>query len=142
MTLLSAQAGSSSLTSGAVDFDYEEDGDAGPLETEALEFSTALGLWQLGSCRVATREGVVRKVRGLDLALLNLEPLAGLRIGLTDVDRDDWDGPALARSLASSPWARRTQTEFVAVPIGACRCGPERRISAYDFALLHDHPER
>jgi glycerol-3-phosphate dehydrogenase subunit B len=143
VTLLSAQAGSSSLSSGAVDFDYDEDGGAGgPLETEALEFTTALGLWQLGSCRVATRQGVVRKVRGLDLALLNLEPLAGLRVALCDVDRDEWDGPALARSLGASPWARRTQTEFLSVPIAACRRGAERRISTFDFALLHDHPER
>ncbi len=156
VTLVSAQAGSSSLGSGAVDFDYGENGvgqsarsaagasetAAGRLETDVVEFVSALGLWQLGACSVATRQGVVREVRGLDLALLNLEPLAGLRIALCDVDRDEWDGPALARSLGASPWARRTQTEFVAVPIAACRRGAERRISTYDFALLHDHPER
>jgi len=143
VTVVSARAGASSLSSGAVDFDYR-DGDGPRLrpEPEVLEFATALGLWQLGSCRVATRQGVVRAVHGLDLALLNLEPLAGLRVGVCDVDRDEWDGPALARCLGASSWAQRTQTRFLAVPIDAIRRGAERRISTYDFALLHDHPER
>jgi hypothetical protein len=139
--VLSATSGSSALTSGAVDLEYD-DPSAGLTDAEALAFATALGLWRLGACRIATRQGVVRRVAGLDRSLLDLEPLAGRRVAVADVDRDDWDGPALARCLAATPWAERTRTEFSSVPIDGRREGAERRISAYDFAAFHDHEER
>jgi glycerol-3-phosphate dehydrogenase subunit B len=146
VTLLDARSGSSSLGSGAVDFDWDQPAAARelvtPLEAEAREFVAALDLWQLGPTRIATRQGVLRQTRGADRSLLDVEPLAGLRVAVCDVARDDWDGAALAASYASSDWARRTGTEFVAVAVDALRQGAERRISPYDFALLHDHPER
>ncbi|HEV8244146.1 MAG TPA: FAD-dependent oxidoreductase, partial [Polyangiaceae bacterium] len=145
VTLLSAQAGSSSLSSGALDFDH------GPelreswfsaADAELREFVAALGLWRLGRSLIATRQGVLRHTLGHDLALLDLEPLAGRRIALADVERDDWDARGVAATLGASDWARLTHSEFTAVPVPACRRGAERRISAYDFALLHEHPER
>jgi glycerol-3-phosphate dehydrogenase subunit B len=105
-------------------------------------FSSALGLWALGAVTIATREGVVRPAAGADRALLDLGPLAGKRIALADVPRDDWDGPLLANAFGASPWAVRTQTRFTLVPISALQRGHERRITSHDFAALHDEPER
>ncbi len=112
------------------------------LAGDVLEFAAALGIWSLGAGQVATRQGLVRATLGRDSALLDLEPLAGRKIALADVERDDWDAPGLARSLGASAWAQQTRTSFTAVRVGALRRGAERRISAYDFASLHDHPER
>ena len=108
------------------------------------EFSNELGAWQLfdGPRRVATLEGNVRPTRGSDRALLDLERCVGKRVAVVDLERDDWDAPLLAKSFASSAWALRTQTQFFAAPAAVLQKGFERRISGYDFAALHDAPER
>ncbi|HYQ03534.1 MAG TPA: FAD-dependent oxidoreductase [Polyangiaceae bacterium] len=137
--------GSSGLYSGAVDFepwdvaDYER-----AVGGELLEFTTALGAWELGgqAWRVATLEGNVRPARGGDRAILDLAQCAGKRVAVVDVERDDWDAPLLAKSYAGSAWARQTRTEFFATPVAVLQKGFERRISGYDFAALHDAPER
>ena len=99
--LLHARAGASALYSGIVD---------GPTPgAETLELGMRLGLSIAGAPRaVATREGVVRSAMGRDRALLDLEALAGRRIAVADIGRDDWDARLLAQSFAGSPWARRT----------------------------------
>jgi hypothetical protein len=84
----------------------------------------------------------VRPARGADRGLLNLERCAGKRVAVVDLERDDWDAPLLAASLASSSWARQTQTHFYEARVRALQNGFERRISGYDFAALHDSPER
>ncbi|HKO47106.1 MAG TPA: hypothetical protein VJV79_05245, partial [Polyangiaceae bacterium] len=84
----------------------------------------------------------VRPARGADSALLNLELCAGKRVAVVDLERDDWDAPLLAKSFASSPWAVKTQTQFIATSARVLQKGFERRISGYDFAALHDPPER
>jgi len=137
--------GSSGLYSGALDLEpWNLDDHTRAFPGELLEFSTALGAWELGVVprRVATLEGNVRPARGSDLALLDLERCAGKRVAVVDLERDDWDAPLLAKSLASSAWARQSQTQFFAVPVAALQKGFERRISGYDFAALHDAPER
>jgi hypothetical protein len=102
-----------------------------------------LGLSLAGAPRaVATREGVVRFAMGRDRALLDLEALAGRRIAVADIGRDDWDARLLAQSFAASAWARRTRTEFVAVPVLGLAEGAERRIGPYDFARRFDDPTR
>lgn len=127
--------GASALYSGAVD---------GPLAPHPLlaELSGALGLRLASSSIVATREGVVRSAQGRDAALLDLAPLAGKRIGLVDVPRDDWDGPLLARAYDESDWARATGTRFELVPLALLERSHQRRVSAYDFAVSFERPER
>jgi glycerol-3-phosphate dehydrogenase subunit B len=138
VTVIHDRAGSSALYSGALD----DEGLAHELEADASAFVAALGLWKLGRRRVATREGVPRETRGADAALLDLEPLAGRRIAVADLSRDDWDAPLLARALGESAWALATRTEFTSVSLDALRRGHERRIAGHDFAALHDDPER
>ncbi|MES1178814.1 MAG: hypothetical protein ABUL62_31115 [Myxococcales bacterium] len=140
-------AGSSGLYSGAVDlepWDHAGSANGHALEPELSEFSKALGVWELGSAprRVATLEGNVRPARGADRAILDLERCAGKRVAVVDVERDDWDAPLLARGYAASAWAVQTETHFYAARVRALQKGFERRISGYDFAALHDAPER
>jgi hypothetical protein len=139
-TVIHDRAGSSALYSGALD--EPDRTDSLELDADARAFVDALGLWRLGKARIATREGVVRAAFGADKALLDLEPLAGRKIAVADVPRDDWDAPLLVGAFASSPWAERTSTTFSLVPIPAVRRGHERRITSHDFAALHDAPER
>ena len=63
-------------------------------------------------------------------------------MAVVDLERDDWDAPLLAKSFASSAWARETQTHFYAARVQALQTGSERRISAYDFAAMLDVPAR
>ena len=51
VTVLSARAGSSSLSSGALDFDYDEAGVGPELAPEVSEFAAALGVWRLNGKR-------------------------------------------------------------------------------------------
>ena len=114
--VVQAGAGASALYAGSVD---------GPVlpESRAAERRCWVSSRRRSACAsarrrvVATREGVVRPSRGADSALLDLAPLAGKRIGLVDVPRDDWDAPLLVRSFAESAWARATGTRFELVPL-------------------------
>lgn len=133
--LVHSSAGASAIYSGIAD------GSAPSAET--LELSLRLGLSLGGAPRaVATREGVVRLAMGRDRALLDLEALAGRRVAVADIGRDDWDARLLAQSFTASAWARRTRTEFLAVPVAGLAEGAERRIAPYDFARRFDDPAR
>jgi len=139
------RTGSSGLYSGALDFepwDRAEHSDV--LAPELRDFSKLLGAWELFVTprRVATLEGNVRPTRGSDRALLDLDRCAGKRVAIVDFERDDWDAPLLAKSFANSAWAVSTQTKFFAASAAILQKGFERRISGYDFAALHDAPER
>jgi len=138
------QAGASALGSGALDFSPWTDARPEPVPGEAAEFCEALGIWRVlaEGARIVTKAGVVRNAQGIDLALLDLAPLAGKRIAVADIERDDWDAPLLARSVQQSAWATQTETEFVAVRVELMRQPYERRIAAHDFARLLDDPER
>jgi len=150
------RAGTSALYSGALDlepWDAVPGEEAGKPSREAAAyealgaFLTALEIYRWsGAARepllIATQAGVVRSAAGADRALLDLAPLAGRRIAVADVERDDWDAPLLARTLSASPWAERTQTTFVPVALRLLRVGSERRIAPYDFAALHDDAAR
>jgi hypothetical protein len=148
VTLVYDRAGASELYSGAIDlspWDAPPDPEAERAAvSNALlrDFRDALGVWALGSRHLATRGGVVRRALGADAALLDLAPLAGKRIGVADIGRDDWDAPELAAALGACDWAERTRTTFVAVEVQALRLGHERRITPYDFAAAHDDAER
>lgn len=157
VSVLHDRAGATALTSGALDLDAwdaplsfehaKHERDAGR-DRELTAFLAELGGYRRGgaepksTCVVATASGVVRPAFGADQALLDLSPLAGRRIAVADVERDDWDAPLLAKTLAASAWAERTGTSFAPVPLRALRAGHERRIASYDFAALHDEPAR
>jgi glycerol-3-phosphate dehydrogenase subunit B len=148
VTLVHDRAGTSELYAGALDLTPWDEPSNAEAEGAALahallrDFRAALGTWALGKRHVATRGGVVRRALGADAALLDLTPLAGRRVGVADIGRDDWDAPELAAALSACDWAERTRTTFVAAPVKAIRLGHERRITPYDFASAHDEPER
>jgi len=144
-TVFHQQAGASALYCGALDFEaWDRAAQLAVVSPELAQFTAALGGWELGAAaaRVATLEGNLRPARGRDHALLDLEPCAGKRVAVIDLERDDWDGPLLARSFACSAWAKQTHTTFEPVRVRALENHFERRISAYDFAALHDSPAR
>lgn len=133
-------AGASALYAGVVDGSLEPTDEA--QRANLTELGRALGLRLHAKSLVATREGVVRAATGADRALLDLTLLAGRRIGVVDVPRDDWDGRLLVRSFATSAWARQTGTRFELVPLELLEKGHQRRVSAYDFAASFERPER
>ncbi len=137
--------GSSGLYSGALDLEAWQPAAPPSALAEGLsEFSQQLGAWELFAAprHLPTLEGNVRASHGRDRAVLDLERCVGKRVAVIDLERDDWDAPLLAKSFAGSAWAVRTQTHFFAAPAAVLQKGFERRISGYDFAALHDAPER
>jgi glycerol-3-phosphate dehydrogenase subunit B len=145
VTLVHDRAGATALYSGALDLEqWGEPARPAVADADTLEFAKALTGWVIGGkpCRIATRSGALRPAAGRALALLDLEPLAGKRIAIADVDRDEWDAPLLARALGAADWAVRTGTRFEAVRVRALRQGHERRDPLWDFAKLHDASER
>lgn len=143
VTLVHDAAGSTALYSGAVDLlPWQEAHKTPPLDAATIELAGAL--WKLGDpeCRVATAAGVLRPARGIDPALLDLAPLAGRHIAVAEVGRDAWDAALVARALSDCAWARSTNTRFSVVEVAALRHTHERFIPAWDFAKLHDAPDR
>jgi hypothetical protein len=68
---------------------------------------------------------------------LDLAPLAGGRIAVTDLGRFGYDAQAWVATLSASRWARETKTLFEVVP--NCVPAPSAvRANDYDFAALHD----
>lgn len=146
VTILFDRSGATSLYSGALDDAKPAmvNGESTPVHPEVLGFATSFEAWTLGSrsCRVATYEGLLRPARGIDAALLDLEPLAGRTIAVTSALVVDWDATTLAASLGASEWARRTKTRFTPVPVAGIVDPTEGTRSVYDVAALHDAPDR
>lgn len=140
VTVVRSGPGASSLYAGVVDGRLPARDS--PATAELDELARGLGLRLGAGTVVATREGAVRAAAGSDGALLDLGPLAGRRIGVVDVPRDDWDGPLLVRSFAASSWARSTGTRFELVPLELLERGHQRRVSSYDFAVSFERAER
>jgi glycerol-3-phosphate dehydrogenase subunit B len=138
VTVIHDRAGSSALSSGVID---HVDDDATHEHAMLRTFFESLG-YRFGPTQVATGSGVVRSAYGAEDALLELEPVAGKRVAVADIGRDDWDAPLLARTLAASDWAERTRTSFASVAVKALRSGHERRIPPFDFCGLHDDEQR
>lgn len=141
VTLLHGSAGASALYSGALDFG------AKPSErvvSELAHFATALGCWTYGGgpYRIATETGLCRSVDGRDSALLDLEPLAGSRIGVIGALHSSWDAPLVARQLGASSWAQQTSTEFVVLPAPDLLATDELAVPLYDLATRFDAPKR
>ena len=140
VSVVQAGAGASALYAGSVDGPALPE--SGPQAGLLRELAPSLGLRLNPQGVVATREGVVRRSRGADAAVLDLAPLAGKVIGLVDVPRDDWDGPLLVRSFAESDWARSTGTRFELIALELLEKSFLRRVSPYDFASSFERAER
>jgi glycerol-3-phosphate dehydrogenase subunit B len=140
VSLVHATAGASALYAGSVDGPALPE--QGPHAAQLRELAGALGLRLNARTLVATREGVVRGSAGADAALLDLAPLAGKRIALVDVPRDDWDAPLLVGSFAESAWARSTGTRFELVALDLLEKSSHRRVSPCDFASSFERAER
>lgn len=140
VTLISHGSGASALYAGAIDGELSLEA-AGP-RSSLHELGRALGLRFHDRMRLATREGVIRPALGADSALLDLTPLAGKRVALVDVARDDWDAPLLVRSFATSAWARQTETRFELAPLELLEKSHQRRTSSFDFAASFERAER
>jgi glycerol-3-phosphate dehydrogenase subunit B len=144
VTVVFDRPGASALYSGALDIvPWELRPLADPEHKDERElqlFATALEAWTFGPgpCRVATFDGVVRSTRAIDSALLDLSPLAGKKVELPETPLEHFDARSLARSLASSAWAKDTRTRFGAVPVPALFETSLRRAPAYDVASLSD----
>ncbi len=135
VTVVHGGAGASALYAGAVDGELASTPDL-------LALSEALGLRLRAGTLLATREGVVRESAGADAALLDLAPLAGKRVAVVDVARDDWDASLLARAFAESPWARLTGTRFVHASLPLLEKSHQRRTSSFDFAASFERAGR
>lgn len=158
VTLVSRGAGASLLGGGAVDDvpwdrlaraakQLGADLVAGEVDADVLEFSSALGLWELPSSgasrpRLATLAGIVRSSRGHDRALLNLDLLRSTSVLLPRADRANWDADAIAAGLSADPFARVRGLRFAAVDAPALRFVDEARIPDADLAARHDDEAR
>lgn len=138
VTVVHDVAGASSLYSGVSDAAAP----AANLAESLAELAAALGLELDNRTVVATREGIVRPASGRDASLLDLAPLAGKRVAVVDVARDDWDAPLLVRSFAASAWAQSTGTRFELVPLELLEKGHQRRVAPFDFAAGFERAER
>ena len=137
VTVVSDRAGATELYSGALDDDNRL---GAPLPAPLLD---GLG-WRLAPAPAiaVSRPGWLRAVAGLAAGILDVAPLAGRRIALPRSERHGFDAVALAASLTATEWATRSGTRFSAVDVTLLRNAFEARIGAYDFATLHDEPER
>lgn len=142
VTILFDRPGATSLYSGALDDGRPATGEAAAsaLHPEVLGFATSFEAWSLGprACRVATYEGHLRPARGIDTALLDLEPLAGRTVAVANLLAPEWDAESLASSLSASEWAIRTKTRFGAVAVTGVLDPSEAARSANDIATLHE----
>jgi anaerobic glycerol-3-phosphate dehydrogenase len=137
VTLIHARGAAAALYSGALELD-----DASADHADLLAFATAFEAWDVGERPrvVVTDAGMVRRVRGRDVALLDLEALAGKRVAVADTDLLSWDGRALARALTASSWAVLNDTRFEAVPIHVLDAPGSRHYPPFDVAKALDAP--
>jgi len=158
VVVVSAGAGASALTSGAVDdvpweqraraarlLGFAAEPPAPELPGVLDELAAALGLWELPAgriCWLATMAGRLRPARGRDRALLDLGRLSGTRVLLPRADRAGWDADALAAALGDEPLARARGLRFEAIDAPVLRYDDERRIADGDLAARHDDPAR
>ena len=130
--------GASALGSGAADYEPWERGAADhELAADARELAGELGyVAKVGL--VATASGLLRPARAHDSAILDLSELAGRRVAIADVVRDDWDAVLIARALSDTPWAAQTGTSFEPRELDL---DPASHAASYDLACRFDDPE-
>lgn len=137
VVLLDGGTGASTLSTGAID-DAPWTHALRPADAvsgTARVLLDALGAYALPAmgARIATTAGILRPARGHDLALLDLTPFTGRRVGVVRCDRPEWDAGALARAWGDG---------FSALDAAVLRHVDERRLPAADFATRHDDEAR
>lgn len=140
VVLLDGGTGATTLSTGAIDDTPwgREAGPVTPLTSGARAVLDALAAYAVptAGARLATTAGILRPARGLDLALLNLAPLAGRRVGVVRCDRPGWDATALARAWSDGG------DGFAPLDAAVLRHVDERLLPAADFAARHDDEGR
>ncbi len=144
VTLVGDRPGATELFSGALDLEEWEQAASWDLDPEVRAFAAALGNWRVDDewHHVASASGVVRRARGIDASLLDLDAVAGGHLAVAHTDREDEDGQLLARALSTSPWAAATGTRVSAVRVPVLRGDEERHLPDHDFAQLHEDSAR
>jgi glycerol-3-phosphate dehydrogenase subunit B len=137
VALVDGGTGASTLSTGAID-DLPWTDASRPFASVTAGARTlldALAAYALPDAggRIATTAGIVRPARGHDLALLDLGPLVGRRVGAVACDRPEWDAAALARAWGS---------DFAPMEATVLRQVDERWLPAADFAARHDDVDR
>jgi glycerol-3-phosphate dehydrogenase subunit B len=137
VVLLDGGTGASTLATGALDdtpwMHATPAADAVTATARAvLDALAAYALPDAGA-RIATTAGVLRPARGHDLALLDLAPLGGRRVGVVRCDRPEWDATAFARAWGDG---------FTPLDATVLRHVDERMLPAADFAARHDDEAR
>jgi glycerol-3-phosphate dehydrogenase subunit B len=136
VTVIIGRPGATSFSSGALD------GDVGVAVDEARAFVDALGIWEIGGCRLVTSAGLLRSARGHDLSVLDLQGTEPGVVGVIDVLRRGWDAKGLAEAWTSEPWAIERGLRFEPVAVEALQRSDEDLIPLVDLAARHDEPAR
>lgn len=167
--VVSAGAGASVLTSGALDALPWEDlaraeaiarragrgraeieADwlrAEPLPAALTAFTDALGTVRIPSAgealpRLATLAGRTRPARGHDLSLLDLAATPPGIVAVPRASRAAWDADSLARCWNDDPFVRARGQRFVPIDASLLRFDGEDRVADADLAARHDDPAR
>ncbi len=137
VVLLDGGTGASTLATGAIDDAPWTHAPSAPdpIAAGARALLDALAAYAIpdAGARIATTAGVLRPARGHDLALLDLAPLAGRRVGVVRCERPEWDATALARAWGDA---------FTPLDATVLRHVDERLLPAADFAARHDDEAR
>ena len=137
VVLLDGGSGASTLATGALDDVAWENAPASPGPAEAgvkavLEWLGGYVLPTAGA-KLLTMSGIARPARGHDAALLDVERLCGVPVGVVDCRRPGWDAAALSRAWGS---------DYAALEALVVRHLDEHEFPDADFAALHDDPTR
>jgi glycerol-3-phosphate dehydrogenase subunit B len=139
VTVVHDRAGATALSCGACDLQHWGVTPAGPLSDELQSLLQELGCWKVSAqdALVVNATGQPRWARACDVGLLDLAPLAGGRIAVTDLGRLGYDARAWVATLNAAAWSRDTHTTFEAV--SNCVPAPDAvRANDYDFAAMQD----
>jgi glycerol-3-phosphate dehydrogenase subunit B len=134
VTLVRGGPGASSLTSGALDGSVPNN----PVLARAIpSVLDALGIYTLGTCKLATSAGIVRVAAGRDRALCDLGASTG-PVLIARVNHPAWDADALALGYAECDTTR----PYVAQDVALVMHTAERAMTHADIAALHDDEAR
>lgn len=153
VTVVDGGTGASTLTTGAVDAMAWQDAPAlaAPVARTVRDALDAMGAYRLPErgARLLTTAGLVRAARGHDAALVDVEPLAGKRIGVVRCDRPGWDADMFARAWQDAGQEARQeagqearQETWQVVDATVIRYADERGLPDVDFAARHDDGAR
>lgn len=144
--LILGTSGATALSSGAVDdLPWEQMAPRMRALSEAEEsVLSQIALYALPAegALVATMAGTVRRARGVDRAVLDLEPLRGGTVAVPRSDHQGWDASALARAWSDAAPCRERALTFVAVDAQVTRFRDEHSLRDAEIAARHDEPSR